>query len=138
VPPTQDYTVNDIADYGRFERIADQFEAEILYSMSPPPLKKGGFLTAGQGPAKAGAFLNWNAGTGLWELAPAGTGADAILAGAADASGLTRNIAIDVYFRGSFKYAPLVAANTDAAAVTAFATAVGGRIVPDYGIVIMP
>ena len=52
--------VNDLGDYGQFSRTEVKYEDEILYSYSPPPLKKGGFLAAGQGLLPAGQVLAYN------------------------------------------------------------------------------
>lgn len=58
--------VNDLYGYGLYEVTDEQFDREILYSMSPPPLKKGGILRAGEGLLEAGQILAYDSTHGLW------------------------------------------------------------------------
>jgi hypothetical protein len=58
--------VNEMHGYGLFERTPEQRDIEILYSYSPPPLRKGGFLKPGEGVLVTGTVLAYDSESGLW------------------------------------------------------------------------
>lgn len=109
--------VNETAGYGLWERTAEQFDKEILYSMEGR-FKKGGVIAQGQVLA-SGTVLGRVTATGKY-VAYSGAAADgsetavAILARATDTT--LRDEHVDIYFAGIFKTAALV--GLDAGAIT--------------------